>query len=57
MLEKYFNIYISHSMMILMRSFIIMWYTYDIIGLFVIACQFGSIGDLECFDMAAEKTT
>ena len=31
-----------------------MQYIYDITGLFVIACQFGYIGDLECFDMAAE---
>ena len=30
-------------------------YTYDIIDLFVIACQIGSISNLECFDMAAEK--
>ena len=34
-----------------------MQWTSSIISLFVIACQFGSIGDLECFDMTAEIKT
>ena len=34
-----------------------MQYAYDIINLFVVACQYGPIGNLDCFDTATEKRT